>query len=464
MVNRLVSVDNDLRLPLQVRNQLTADMTEQVEEYKDEILALIGQDTRAMGRLRAGLASSLTAPATVVFTGSSTTATHASTRSAWRYVNRVAAAMQASYPGGTCAEPPTRTLTETVGAPPTLPGIHAVNAGVSSTTSANYLTSTTIPQIGTLNPVAVIHMIGSNDYSTQMPIATYTANILAAMDGIDAVCATPPVHVLVHTYPRRDVVSPTIPWSDYGDALSEISKTRSDRVAFVNASRTFEAAGLPATDTFGFITADNVHANDAGLALLADTVVEPFDMRRAVPIHWIIRDTFARPSATSLGTATSGQTWTTSNGTWSVSGGVLTCNSAGTTLIDATTADVDVSVETKLAAGSNSFLIFRGDSDANRMSVGLMQTEGEIRLYKTLSSSGTVLETVPMILTANQWYQVRVLAIGSVVYCYINGTRVFGHSMAGGDYTTFSPYTKVGVRNTGTVGVQWDNFSVRTAV
>lgn len=417
------------------------------------------QRSPAIDRMRAALASSVSQPCMIAFAGSSTTAWWNASRPATRFVNRVAAILQAAYPSGACAE--TQPVALAAATALALPGVHAVNAGLAGGTSATYLTPTTIAQVAACAPVAVVHTIGSNDFQHQMPATEYQANIEAAIDQLDEACPVPPVHLLVHAYQRRDV-SGAITWSQYRDALAAIANERPDRVALIDADPLFAATGLPGADPLRLIHTDNVHATDAGLAALADAVTTALDVRPSVPDRWVVRDTFSRPASSTLGAAETGQVWDVAGGAFSMTGGAAatTAASASTALINSGLADLDLTMITKVPAGGSSFVVFRALDANTRLSVAVQPADGMVRLYKVTAGSGAVLAESPQIIATDVWHQVRAVATGREILAYLNGRLVLSHTLATADQTTFGSQTRVGVRAT-MPGVQWDNVGVR---
>lgn len=226
--------------------------------------------TGAIGILRAGIAVRTAAPCRIVFAGSSTTAGNGASAKAKRYVDRLIVALQAAYPSGLGTETTVVDSTSaSFGTLSTAAGIHGYNAGEAGTTSNGYLTSAEMTSIGALNPRAVIHMIGANDYLGNVDPATVKTNVLAKIAALKAATSGPCVHILVQSYQRLDATSPAYPWWAYGDVLREIAISDPDHVAFVDVSEPFRLSGVPGSDPLALI-ADTVHPSDSGHALLAD--------------------------------------------------------------------------------------------------------------------------------------------------------------------------------------------------
>ena len=144
----------------------------------------------------------------------------------------------------------------------TQPGVWWITGAQGGTTSANYITATRMANIKTLKPAVVIHMVGSNDWSSSVPVATYKSQLKANLQEIAAALPST-VQVLVHQAGRWDVTRPT-PWDDYGAAMRELVREDESRRVFVNANATFARAGVPKPNTWGWVQADKIHMGDDG--------------------------------------------------------------------------------------------------------------------------------------------------------------------------------------------------------
>lgn len=230
--------------------------------------------------LYARMAARDTAPVPIVSCGSSTAYGQGASADARILMIRAVAQLQSDFPlVSGAAQPTSRDLAASM----TLAnGIGHIRAGVSGSTSANYLTSTTVAQIVALNPAAIVHMIGSNDYSVNMAPATFKANVASWLDQLDAGISAPHIHVLVQNHRRTNVSNPTYAWSTYGQQLKDIAEAR-DGVVFVDLYAAYSAAKADTTDPLGYMNADKIHLNDVGHALGADILrgvlrVNPFTL------------------------------------------------------------------------------------------------------------------------------------------------------------------------------------------
>ncbi len=251
--------------------------------------------TRGASRFFAALRNRYVTPVVVVMAGSSTTAGTAASSIKHRYVNRISDYLHAAFPlVGGAAQPATVLLAASVAAPPSTPGIHVVNAGVGGTIANTYLTATTRPQVAALKPSLITHMVGSNDFRNQRPVADYKADVLAQIAGIDAAMTTPHVHLLIHSYEAYDgTTERPIRFAEYGKALREISEARPNEIAFIDVSAEFVGIGIPSTDPFGFMDADKIHMNNYGHAFMADT------LRKRLGLLWVPA-TFVEPAVPGL--------------------------------------------------------------------------------------------------------------------------------------------------------------------
>lgn len=227
------------------------------------------KEKAAVGLLFAGLASSSVTACNIVFTGSSTTAGSNATAESRRYVNVLTASIQAAFPAPGGTEAGVVVHSEALwGTPSTEPGVHGYNAAQGGTTSETYMSDTEAERIMSLSPAMVLHMIGSNDYASSLPPATYKAAVLGRVNKLVALSKKPFMQILVHSYHRFDVTG-AYPWSDYGDALREISAT-SENIMFVDLSGFYTAANIPGDDPYGLIDTDLVHQTDSGHRMMAD--------------------------------------------------------------------------------------------------------------------------------------------------------------------------------------------------
>lgn len=158
-------------------------------------------------------------------------------------------------------------------------GVQGYNSGKGATTSGDFAAATTLyPRIGQLAPALVVIMLGSNDYYTQMPLATFTSNtqsIIASCKSALATAGAPPAsYLLMGSYLRLDATSRTIPWTDYLLAMKSVADADAANVAFADISSAYPTANTASADPWNLIDSDSIHQTDRGHALMADLCYE----------------------------------------------------------------------------------------------------------------------------------------------------------------------------------------------
>jgi hypothetical protein len=96
--------------------------------------------------------------------------------------------------------------------------------------------------------------------------------VLTVVNDLKSKIAGPCVQVIVHSYARPDVTSPTYAWSLYGAALKQIADADPDNVAFLDISEPYRVSGIAGTDALNLIDTDLLHQTDDGHALMADLI------------------------------------------------------------------------------------------------------------------------------------------------------------------------------------------------
>lgn len=235
--------------------------------YSTDGTTLGGSASAANSFIGADAANRATSSVLEVFTGSSTTAGLNATTPDNRWNWKVADYARAAYPQtnsqtatfGSIAE-----LQQWIAQNGALPnGLHWLGAGVSGTSSASWLSTADVNALIALQPKRIFITIGSNDYQSGRPPATYQSNIEAKMATLRS--GIPGVQfVLVHSYQRMDVTTPAYPWSDYRDALIAIANANPSDTIFINNDPAFVAVGIPGADPNGYMSFDNVHLDNEG--------------------------------------------------------------------------------------------------------------------------------------------------------------------------------------------------------
>lgn len=159
-------------------------------------------------------------------------------------------------------------------------GLYIYNSGMGGTTTQAYADDGAHTQrLNTLAPDLVICMLGSNDYSGNVPLATYMTNTKKIITGIRSGVASQPDILLVHSYQRFDVTSPLHSWTAYGAALKSVAAA--NNCAFIDISALYPSN--QATDiirpggghiTEGLISNDGIHQTDYGYSFMARLLLD----------------------------------------------------------------------------------------------------------------------------------------------------------------------------------------------
>ncbi len=233
----------------------------------------------ALLKLRGLLAQSGTAPVNIAFAGSSSVAGNNATAEAKRFVNRFSTSIQAIYPSGLGTEKAVAAWTAPT---TTTAGIQVWNIGQGGTTAATYLgtapSSWQYLKFADVKPVAIFHMVGSNDWALDVAPATYKANLQASIAAIDAQFTAPHVHVLLHAFRRTGGIDGPYEWSQYKQAMQEIAAADPADVLFFDLEAVGEANDLSGGDPLNLLDTDNVHPTDAGHALINYTLLTVLEL------------------------------------------------------------------------------------------------------------------------------------------------------------------------------------------
>ena len=486
MVNRLVSVGDDFTLPAAVK-AADANLPERLSE--PSLSATIATATggkadrvvgKALGKLHAGLAARNSTPARLVFTGSSTTAGHAASTPEASYVNIMLRRIQAQFPASAAEPAMIASTSADFGALSTAGGVHGYNAGESGTISGNYLTDAEADKIAAIAPLAVFHMIGSNDFSSDVPLATYRSNVLGRIARIKAGTSAPLVQVLLHPYERFDTAvtdGTANTWAAYGQVLKEIADADPENVAFLDVSAPYYAAGVPGADPLNLADPDAIHLTDAGYYLMAMLILRGLGLNTAsasgtatatatVPAgHPVLTDYFVRTDG-AIGTALSGQAWTAATGAWVIDGNQARASTGGTVIANAGTSDnlyvsAVFNLSTDAAAAG---VLARAVGDTSRIGV-FLEPSGLLQTFVKYGATNATVTAIP----AHPAYksgQPNIVGLhlkGDTVTSYLNGVK-------GGTYTlnateaagvNIAGNTNVGLRSGGSTLHKFDSFSAQ---
>lgn len=424
--------------------------------------------TSALQTLQTGLSLSASAACPIVFTGSSTTFGNNATNSDKRFVNQLTASLQKQYPSGLGTETSVPHSTSATFTNRTFAGVHGYNAGRGATTSADYLTATHRTNIAALNPKAIFHMIGANDYGTNVDPATFKANLAASVADLKTKLTQPCVQVLVRGHQRQDVTG-TFPWSAYGNAMFEIAAADPSNVVYIDLNAEFVAVGIPGADPSNYLDADNLHLTDAGHSYLADKLwsVLVGGTRPAAPIVYgatVLSDTFTRAnSTTSAGVATTGQTWTTESGVWGINTNQLYAPTApGNVIINSGVTNFYIA--SNFTFTNNGGMLFRHADASNRWGLFLDLTQRRVQLYKVSGGINVVIqETGDNVVTGSTTYLLEVVVFGDLIIGYVDGIEYIRYTMTEAEFAASQARTNVGFRQTvASTGMRWDNLVVKT--
>lgn len=222
------------------------------------------------------LTNSDSAPANIVWLGSSSTYGVGASSQEKRYTDVVTAALGGGPVAHVGDTYPTRNATA---------GVHGYVSAPGGSNSENYITDANRPWILWEQPSLIVHMVGSNDSVDRepfaVPVAEYETNIGAQIDRLDAATSRPMSHLLVHTYRRFDVTAAK--WKTYGEALERVAAAR-DNVAVLDVSQVYEAADHVNGDPQDLIyDADALHPSDAGHALMASLIAPMLGAEQPAP-------------------------------------------------------------------------------------------------------------------------------------------------------------------------------------
>ena len=200
-------------------------------------------------------------------------------------------------------------------------GIRIIGNGHSGATTATYLPPQEITDLMKMQPAMVIHAIGLNDQAQSFTKATYKANLLAAVNEIRAQSSAPVIQLLVRN-PELKRSTQTYPWSDYGDAMTEIVATSPNDLVYVDLTSSFEQAQIRSSDPLSLMLADGGHPNDAWHAFIAELLFGAIRPALSLGKSGVASPPADLPPlwntavASATGTASVGNVLTAGNGTW----------------------------------------------------------------------------------------------------------------------------------------------------
>lgn len=178
-------------------------------------------------------------------------------------------------------------------------GMRTYPAGRGGITSAMLTSANLGPLVSSTSPDLVTVQLGVNDYRTNIPVATYKANLAAGVATINASQANRASIVLISAPETLHPGTPVAPWADYVAALKEVAADNGLLVVDLD-----QGMGSAVTSGGnGLWDVDQVHPNDAGHRLIANTIlaaVLPENVRAPVPHErlWVPAASFLSATGT----------------------------------------------------------------------------------------------------------------------------------------------------------------------
>ena len=226
-------------------------------------LARLAAEPLSRRVLRAALEGQRTAGVGVIFAGSSTIQGDKATSTDRRPVQRISAYLT---PRAASAAVRDNSVTPA-------DGVQVWAWGIGGSTSANYLTSSHYTAVGSIKPVLMVHVIGSNDWSGSRTPAQYEASMRSHLAELKA--ASPDtVHLLVGQHQRNSPATGSHPWEDYTAVLRTLAGEDPERVEFLDLWPRYAVIGIPGADPWGWLHSDGIHLTDASYKVLADWLAE----------------------------------------------------------------------------------------------------------------------------------------------------------------------------------------------
>lgn len=151
-------------------------------------------------------------------------------------------------------------------------GLRWYNGALGGTNASNYAPAAKLTQVNSyVKPNYVFHMVGSNDWRSGTPLASYKASVKSVLTSIEA--ANPGVvNILVHQQERSDWTA-SIPWASYGQQLADLAAEKPASRIFINANDYFHPYDLAAGgNRFGLVSTDQMHMGPMGHLYMANVI------------------------------------------------------------------------------------------------------------------------------------------------------------------------------------------------
>jgi hypothetical protein len=126
--------------------------------------------------------------------------------------------------------------------------------------------------------------------------------------------------------------------------------------------------------------------------------------------------------------------WSILAGTYAVQNGVLSATAANSTVVAGDTAWSDYTAEAEVrlnVSGGYGGIVFRAQDNSNNYWLRLYRPstgQSQVQLIRRVGGSASVLASSNQALSVNQWYSLKVVAIGSQIQGYLNGVKVIEHA------------------------------------
>lgn len=178
----------------------------------------------------------------------------------------------------------------------------------------------------------------------------------------------------------------------------------------------------------------------------------------------IVSDTFTRANSGTLGTATTGQTWTDSGalafGISSNKAVVASGVNFGVTTLNSGTNNGTITVDATWTTNAAVMIVFRSDGTGSNRWIFELSLDGtSVDLTKTIADADTTIQTQPFVHTNGTTYSLKVVLNGSSINCYVNNVLKITATDA-----QWQANTKhgLGIYSPSAITASFDNFLVTT--
>lgn len=141
-------------------------------------------------------------------------------------------------------------------------GAKWINCGFGGSTSSNFMPTEAVNLVKQFKPQVTTIQVGVNDLLTNVPVSTFTSNLVAAVDNVLAATSDGVVAIL-SAWEAPSMQGKTSAWAAYREAMKTVALARPDRVVFIDTAAFYSACGFPAA-SLGFLNSDNLHFNAKG--------------------------------------------------------------------------------------------------------------------------------------------------------------------------------------------------------